>query len=450
MRTTRVRVVLAVALVVLLVGAIAVVTHIADTARRVHVTAYFDNTTGIYPGDQVRILGIPVGEIETITPSPSRATVTFWVDRKYSVPADVQAVILSPAVVSARVIQLTPAYTGGPLMTDGGVIPQSRTAVPVEWDELRQQLAKLTESLQPATPGGVAPAGALINTAADNLRGQGANIRDAIAALSQALSALGDHSTDIFSTVKNVSILVTALQSSGDVLASLNQNFAAVTGLLANDPGEVGHAVEDLNSAVREVQGFIADNREPLGISLDKLASTTQSVVSSLGDIKQVLHVAPNSLANFTNVYYPATASLTGANVFPHFANPLQFICSAVEAASRLNYEQSAKLCAQYLAPIFKNRQYNFPPLGTTIGPFTSLPLPLPVVGAKARPNEITYSEDWMRPDYRPTPTPGADAAGADSAPPGSSGSALPAEAPVQTDPAAGLPGLMVPPGGGS
>src|SRR6185437_15815144 len=131
------------------------------------------------------------------------------------------------------------------------------------------------------------------------------------------------------------------------------------------------------------------------GVTLDKLASTTQSVVSSLGDVKQVLHVAPNSLANFTNAYYPATGSLTGGNVFPHFANPLQFICSGVEAASRLNHQQSAKLCVQYLAPIFKNRQYSFPPLGFN-----------PFVGVTARPNEVTYSEDWLRPDYVPPPGP--------------------------------------------
>ena len=52
--------------------------------------------------------------------------------------------------------------------------------------------------------------------------------------------------------------------------------------------------------------------------------------------------------------------------------------------------EQSSKLCVQYLAPIIKNRQYNYPPLG--INPF---------VGSPARPNEITYSEDWLQPDIR-------------------------------------------------
>ena len=69
----------------------------------------------------------------------------------------------------------------------------------------------------------------------------------------------------------------------------------------------------------------------------------------------------------------------------------MSFICGAIQAASRLGAEQSAKLCAQYLAPIVKNRQYNFLPLGQNL-----------FVGAQARPNEITYSEDWMRPDYIP------------------------------------------------
>ena len=80
---------------------------------------------------------------------------------------------------------------------------------------------------------------------------------------------------------------------------------------------------------------------------------------------------------------------MTGALAVNNFANPIQFLCGAVQAASRLGAEQSAKLCVQYLAPIIKNRQYNFPPLGENL-----------FVGATARPNEITYSEDWLRPDY--------------------------------------------------
>ena len=135
----------------------------------------------------------------------------------------------------------------------------------------------------------------------------------------------------------------------------------------------------------------------------------------------QLLHIGPTTVQNFANIYQPAQGSITGILGLNNFSNPLSFICGAIQAASRLGAEQSAKLCVQYLAPIFKNRQYNFPPVGLN-----------PFVGAAARPNELTYSEPWLRP--------------ANGAPP----PAEAAPAPVATDPNQGLAGLMAPPGGGS
>jgi phospholipid/cholesterol/gamma-HCH transport system substrate-binding protein len=423
---------LAAILVLLLVaGGLTVIPEFGHTDK-ITVTAYFDNSNGIFAGDEVQILGVPVGKIDTIEPQPGRAKVTFWYDSRSQVPADVQAAILSPALVTSRAIQLTPAYTSGPTMSDGAVIPEERTAVPVEWDDFRAQLDKLSQALQPTEPGGVAPLGSLINTAADNLRGEGANIRDTIIKLSQAISVLGDHSTDIFSTVKNLSILVSALQGSTDLMRQVNRNVASVTALLAADPNAVGNAIKDLNVAVGDVQGFVADNRDSLGTTSDKLASVSKAVVDSLDDIKQTLHVAPTALNNYNNIWQPAQGALSGALMLNNFASPITFLCGAIQAAARLNAEQSAKLCVQYLAPIIKNRQLNFPPLGENL-----------FVGTQARPNEVTYSEDRLRPDYI-APVPAAAPPAPDqNAPP------LPAEA-VSTNPAEGLPGLMVPQAGGS
>ncbi|MGZ4585770.1 MAG: MCE family protein, partial [Mycobacterium sp.] len=212
--TRTARIFLAVARAVILLGGVVVLLRSAERVDRTHVVAYFENANGIYPGDDVRIVGVPVGRIESIEPQPEQVKISFWYDSKYKVPADVKAAILAPTVVTARAIQLTPAYVSGPVMKDDAIIPRERTAVPVEWDEVRRELEKLTKTLQPTEPGGVSPLGSVINTAADNLRGEGANIRDTIIKLSQAVSALGDHSTDIFSTVKNLATLVSALQDS--------------------------------------------------------------------------------------------------------------------------------------------------------------------------------------------------------------------------------------------
>ena len=288
--------------------------------------AYFPNTNGVYTGDEIRILGVAVGTIEKIEPQPQAAKVTFTVDSQYSLPADVKAAILSPTLVTARSIQLTPAYTDGPVLRDDAVIPRERTAVPVEWDQVREQLAKLADSLQPTGPGGVSPLGSAINTTADNLRGQGANIRDAVIKLSQAISALGDKSTNVFSTVKNLAILVSALQDSTDVMRQLNQNLASVTGLLADDPDEVANAVRDLNAVVGEVQTFVAENRESLGTTSDKLAGVTQALTDSLGDLKQFLHVGPNTLQNYVNIWQPAQGAVSSVPMINNFSDPISFL----------------------------------------------------------------------------------------------------------------------------
>ena len=438
------RVAMALLLIAVLVGGVAAVWTSTGPARKTRLTAYFENSNGIYPGDTIRILGVPVGKIESIQPQPERSKVSFWVDSKYKVPADAKAVILSPTLVSARFIQLAPAYTSGPDIADNATIPLQRTAVPVEFDDLRAQLQKLTETLQPNRPGGVSTLGAFVNTAADNLRGQGASIRDSVVELAQSLSILGDHSGDIFGTVKNLSVLVSALRDSTDLMKQLNENLSSVTGVLADDPDEVGNAVRDLNGAVGDLRGFLGENHERLGITFDKLAEITKALGDSSGDVKQALHVFPTTLSNFINIYQPAQASLVGALSGNNFSNPLSFICGAIQAASRMNAEQSAKLCVQYMAPVLKNRQYNFlGPIGFNGSPL----LPFLPVGATARPNEVTFSEDWMRPDYVPPAAPQAAEV------------PLPAEAapqppvpspPVQTDPGAGLTGMMVPAGAGS
>ncbi|MET4429040.1 MCE family protein [Mycolicibacterium sp. 624] len=374
--------------------------------------AYFDNTNGLYTGDEVRILGVAVGTIDEIEPQPDATKVTFSVESQYPVPADVQAAVLSPSLVSARAIQLVPAYSGGPKLEAGATIPRERTAVPVEWDDFRQQLEKLSGSLQPTTPGGPSAVGEFINTAAANLRGQGDTARDTVIKLSQAVSALGDHSTDIFSTVRNLQLLVSALSSSSDLLAAFNTNLADITTVLSNTPNEVADATQGLDTAVTDLRAFVADNREGLGVTFDRLSAITTALNDSRGDVKQVLHITPTVFQNFTNIYQPAQSAISGILAPVNFANTVQFICSAIEAASRRGFEQSSKLCVQYLAPIIKNRQFNYPPLGVN-----------PFVGASARPNEITYSEDRLSPN--PPPPPVA----------------------VPTDPGRGLEGLMVPGG---
>ncbi|MGB8390878.1 MCE family protein, partial [Mycobacterium sp.] len=348
-----------------LVGTLAVASFLVGTklwkdVEKNTYSAYFAESNGLFVGDEIRILGVAVGVVDKIEPQPTDSKVTFSVDKQYPVPADARAAILSPSLVTPRAIQLVPAYSGGPKLSPGASIPLNRTAVPVEWDDFRKQLEKLTDALQPTGPGGVNSVGEFINSAADNLRGQGDTARDTVIKLSQAISALGDHADDIFSTVRNLQLLVSALYSSSDLLASFNQNLASVTTVLSNTPNEVANAVRGLDQALADLREFLSDNREAMGVTFDRLNSITTALNDSRGDIKQILHVAPTVIQNFMNIYQPAQSAMTGIIALNNFADIPQFICSSIEAASRARLARVSKLCLQYINPIIKNRIYNY------------------------------------------------------------------------------------------
>ena len=133
LRTPRGRLAVAVVLIVLVLAGAGLLIRNTFFGPKT-ITAYFTTTTAIYPGDEVRVSGVKVGNIKSIQPQGTQAKMTLEVDHGVPIPADAKAVIVAQNLVAARYVELTPAYrTSGPVMADGAVIPVERTAIPVEW-----------------------------------------------------------------------------------------------------------------------------------------------------------------------------------------------------------------------------------------------------------------------------------------------------------------------------
>ena len=80
------------------------------------LTADFPRTVSLYVGSDVRVLGVPVGKIDSVTPSGTDVIVKMHYDANVQIPANAKAVIVSPSIVGDRFVQLTPAYTGGAVL----------------------------------------------------------------------------------------------------------------------------------------------------------------------------------------------------------------------------------------------------------------------------------------------------------------------------------------------
>jgi phospholipid/cholesterol/gamma-HCH transport system substrate-binding protein len=275
-----------------------------------HITAYFTETVGVYPGSDVRVLGVAVGTVDTIVPVGNQVRVTMTVDHGVSVPAGVDALVVSPSVVADRYVQLSPAYNGGPQLADDAVIPASRTATPVELDQLYESLSQLASALG---PNGATADGALsdlLNTGAANLDGNGAAIGAMIQQFGAATRTLSGSSADLFSTVDSLQQFTAMLKSNdGQVRDAVNQ-LAEVSTFLAADRQDLGAALQELATALGQVQGFIQDNRARIESNVSKLASITQVLVNQRASLAEALDTFPLAATNVLNAYDPATGTL--------------------------------------------------------------------------------------------------------------------------------------------
>ena len=378
---------LAFALVALLIAGTAVLVR-QTYWRTSTITAYFAAATGIYPGDDVRVAGIKVGSIGAIQPKGTRAELTMKIAHGVPIPADAKAVIVAPNLVAARYVQLTPAYeSSGPTMPDGTVIPTERTAVPVEWDEVKAQLTRLATELGPTSEVSSTAVGRFIDSAANALGGNGTKLRQMLAQLAGAGRILAGGSGNIADIITNLQTFVTALRDSGEQIVQFENRFATLSSVLDDSRSNLDAALKDLSIAVGDVQRFVARNRDQAAEQIQRLANVTQNLVDHSKDLQNILHVAPNAFANGYNIYNPDTGAVSGAFVLNNFANPVQFICSAIGGIANTTAPETAKLCAQYLSPALESMNFNYLPFAFD-----------PVLRKSASPDKIIYAEPNLAP----------------------------------------------------
>jgi phospholipid/cholesterol/gamma-HCH transport system substrate-binding protein len=408
--------------------------------RPTTITAYFLTATAIYPGDDVRVSGMKVGTIKAIQPQGTQAKLVMHVDRIVPIPSDARAVIVAQNLVAARYVQLTPAYrSSGPTMRDGGVIPVDRTAVPVEWDEIKDQLMRLATDFGPNSKVSTPSVARFIESAADALGGgNGDKLRQTLAQLSGVGRTFANGSGNIVDIIKHLQTFVAALRDSNIQLVQFNNRLASLTSVLDDNKSNLDAALTDLSSAVGEVQRFIAGSRDQTAEQIARLADLTQILVDNKMALKNVLHVAPNALANGYNDYDPDVGLIRGGVGIQNFSNPTNAICSQLGASENVTAVETGKLCGLYLSPAFKIANpfvyFNFNYLPIPVNPLLS-----PAFDAK----NVVYTEDRLKPGGegpRPVPPELPPAVSAYAGLPGDTPDAPPPPPPPGRIPGAAMP----------
>jgi virulence factor Mce-like protein len=310
-----------------------------------YVTASFPRTISLYEGSDVRILGVPVGEVESVTPAGTDVTVRMWYDAKYDVPADAKAVIISPAIVGDRFVQLTPVYRQGPKLPAHATLTERQTSTPLELDEIYQSIDDLTVALGPQGANSEGALTRLLDSTAKNFAGQGEQFNQTIKDLGRLTGTLDNNKEELFGTVRQMERFVHALAENDKVVRRFNQSLASAADMLEGERDDLAAALRNLGVAMREVTSFVRENRDKLSENIEGLNVISQVLVKQRDALAETLNTAPLALNNLYLTYNPQTGTLdTRANLGENLAqlgnDPAVFLCSLLNQA-----DASKKAC---------------------------------------------------------------------------------------------------------
>lgn len=292
----------------LIVGALIVAGIVANQFNpfggHITVTAQFDSAAGLYEDNVVAVLGMPVGKITKVTPKGEYVEAEFTVDRRVKIPADVHAVTINTSILTARQIELTPAYEGGPVLADRTTIGLNRTRTPVAFDRVLDMLDKVSKSLRGDGKGN-GPLADVINAGADIADGNGEKIKSALGELSEALrlssdrgEATGDQLTTI---ITNLSSLMDAAARNDAKVRQFGSTTRQLGQMLADEDFGTGSTGHKLNEIIRQATGLLQANRDHLKASVLNGDTATKTLVEKQRDLAELINVLPLTLENIYN-----------------------------------------------------------------------------------------------------------------------------------------------------
>ncbi|MBA3865220.1 MAG: MCE family protein [Solirubrobacterales bacterium] len=108
-------------------------------AKPYEIKIPFDEATTLAEQSDVRISGVDVGKVQSIALAPNgkQALATVDIDNKYGpLPESTRALLRTKTLLGETYIELTPGSRNGPMLADGGELPQANLTQSVQLDEI--------------------------------------------------------------------------------------------------------------------------------------------------------------------------------------------------------------------------------------------------------------------------------------------------------------------------
>jgi phospholipid/cholesterol/gamma-HCH transport system substrate-binding protein len=257
--------------------------------------AVFTDVVGLNKGDDIRIAGVRVGQVDKIAIYQDKlAMITFSVDSDQVVDTGTHATMRYRNLVGNRYIALTEGVGGGSKMKANGIIDKDRTAPALDLSVLFNGFKPLFTALTPKD----------VNQFAFEvikvLQGEGGTIESLLARTASLTTTLADSD-------QVIGDLITNLTSTLQIVSQRQQNFSQllinlqqfITGL-SQDINPILGSLGSINSLNTKTAGLLQQTRVPLKADLDQLRAVSTTLDDTQAIWVKTLQNMPGKLETMT------------------------------------------------------------------------------------------------------------------------------------------------------
>ncbi|MER6427939.1 MCE family protein [Streptomyces sp900105245] len=273
----------------------ATIVNVSLTSKETY-HAVFTDVTGLETGDDIRVAGVRVGEVEGIRiKDRTLAEVTFTVSAERPLLAGTRAVVRYRNLVGQRYIALTEGPGDGTTrLRPGGTIPLSRTRPALDLNALLNGFKPLFAALSPSDVNQLATE--IVRT----LQGEGGTVNSLLAHTASLTSTLADRDKLIGSVIDKLNTVLETLDKRGSRFSGLLTQLRRVVSGLSADRKPIGESLVSIGDLTDVTSGLLKDARPPLKDDIGGIGDLTGTLNRNENTVEGVLKRLPNKLEKLT------------------------------------------------------------------------------------------------------------------------------------------------------
>jgi phospholipid/cholesterol/gamma-HCH transport system substrate-binding protein len=229
-------------------------------------SAIFTDASRLKTGDTVRVAGIRVGTVKTVSLQPDRnVLVKFDADRDIVLTTGTRAQIRYLNLTGDRFLELADSPGSTKLLPAGSQIPLDRTAPALDLDLLLGGLKPVIRGLNPQD------VNALTSSLIQILQGQGGTLESLFSKTSSFSNSLADNSQVIEQMIDDLRTLLDTLSKDGDEFSGAIDRLERLVSGLSADRDPIGEAITSLDNGTASLADLLGRARPPLAGTIDEL-----------------------------------------------------------------------------------------------------------------------------------------------------------------------------------